>query len=700
MKRKKFKGIKKATAIILTASLMLVSTGCGNNVGESTDLSGTPGGGKWVDSDIIGAVKAEDDIRLQDDFAAAVNREYMISEIPENSLPEKNSRYAAAELIGTRFKELLDDSSVKGANAEKLRTFRALLLDWDERNRLGIEPLKKYISYIEEISSVDGLTEYQGSPEKNPFGLGFLMPKDVEAQLQYPDRSTLALKAPTFLLGSKEAYINFDASALQAKERADDQIYYFLNRAGYSDKDIKAILKGNYKIETFLARNVCDDMYSAVEEFNIVQNNRAGLSDYAGDYPLFEILDGRGYAKCDSFHVDCQYLSSLSSIYDEAHLDDIKAFFTVHTINEIKYYLDREAFEKILGSSDFNDEDVFIEMLPMTGFSPAMSTLYLEKYFSDDKKIDEIKTLTDNLIAAYKKMIGEEDWLSEETKAAAIVKLDNMAVKIVRPDNTADYSDADIKPYTEGGTLVDAVAQAKLVVNAHTAKKSGEPKWDRNFWDIYNTGIYATTDVNCVYYPNQNAIYITAGWTAISDVLFGDDISYEQLAGSIGSVIGHEISHGFDSHGSKFDLNGCAYDDNGDQIDWMSMEDRAHLDERAAKVAGYFTLARPIPGQQKVNGENVKDEAIADMGGIKALLYMAKDIPDFDHDAFFRAYAALWAEQTTEQMELAFIQTDEHPLAFYRINITLQQFDEFIETYDIKPGDGMYLAPESRVNVW
>ncbi len=699
MKGKNFKSIKKATAAILAASLMLISTGCEND-GGSTDLSGTPGGGKWVDSDIVGAVKAEDNIRLQDDFAAAVNRDYMISSLPENSLPEKNLRYDTAELIGKRIKELSDDKTIEGANAEKLRTFKALALDWNERNKLGVEPLKKYVSYIEEISSVDELTKYQGSLEKNPFGLGLLMPKDVEAQLQYPDRSTLALKAPAFSLGSKEAYISFDAMALQAKERSDDQVYYFLNRLGYSDNDIKAVLKGNYKTETFLARNVCEDLYGAKEMFNIVQNNRAGLSNYVRDYPLFEILDSRGYAKCDSFNVDCQYLSSLSEIYDEAHLDDIKSFFIVQTINEIKYYLDREAFEKILESSDFDDEDIFLEMLSMTGFSPAMSTLYLEKYFPDDERIDEIKTLADSLIVSYKKMIGEEEWLSEETKAAAIEKLDNMAVKVVRPDNTADYSDADVKSYEEGGTLVDAVAQAKLVMNAHIAEKSGDPKWDRNFWDIYNTGVFATTEVNCVYYPNQNAIYITAGWVAVSDVLFDNEMSFEQLAGSIGSIIGHEMSHGFDSHGSKFDLNGCAYDNNGNQTDWMTLEDRAHLDERAAKVAGYFALARPIPGQQKVNGENVKDEAIADMGGIKALLYMAKDMPDFDYDAFFRAYAALWAEQTTEQMELMFIKTDEHPLAFYRVNITLQQFDEFIKTYDIKPGDGMYLAPESRVNVW
>ena len=88
------------------------------------------------------------------------------------------------------------------------------------------------------------------------------------------------------------------------------------------------------------------------------------------------------------------------------------------------------------------------------------------------------------------------------------------------------------------------------------------------------------------------------------------------------------------------------------------------------------------------------------MAGIKATLYMARNIPDFDYDAFFRAYASLWAEQRTEEVELLQMERDEHPLEFYRINISLQQFDEFMDTYDVRPGDGMYMDPESLVSVW
>ena len=111
-------------------------------------------------------------------------------------------------------------------------------------------------------------------------------------------------------------------------------------------------------------------------------------------------------------------------------------------------------------------------------------------------------------------------------------------------------------------------------------------------------------------------------------------------------------------------------------------------------------MARPISGQQKVNGSLVKDEAIADMGGVKSVLYAAREMPDFNYDEFFRAFARQYAQQTNEKSELGAMKGDVHPLQFYRINIVLQQYDEFIKTYDIKPGDGMYLSPEKRVNVW
>jgi predicted metalloendopeptidase len=444
--------------------------------------------------------------------------------------------------------------------------------------------------------------------------------------------------------------------------------------------------------------------------FTLAKNNREGIGDLQGDYPLLQILDSRGYSGCDSFYVDYTYLKALSGIYSEKNLEDIKSFLIVHTIDSTKYLLDRESYEKMAmlynqsakNHEEFSDGQLsvlFRNDMKICGFLPLLDTLYLEKYFKDSERTDQVKEFTDALIKAYLHILDEEDWMSEDTKTAAKDKLQNMALHLIKPDNAADYSSAEIKSYEEGGNLVEAAAEGRRVLAAHRAAKSKNADWDRFKWDIYDAD-KTTTEVNCVYYTNENGIYIMAGFLAMCDAAFGDDSSLEQFAGIVGTTIGHEITHGFDSNGTKFDQYGRQFDDNLASIDWMTVQDRSKMDEKGSKLAGYFSLARPIPGQQKVNGNAVKDEAIADMGGVKSVLYVARNIPDFDYDEFFRAFARQYAQQTTQESELGTMKGDIHPLPFYRINIVLQQYDEFFKIYDIKPGDGMYLSPEKRVAVW
>ena len=712
---------RKTTSAILLVALTLMSAGCGNRDGEagvdissqeeeSSDLSGVPGGGNWVDSDVIGMVKSEDNIRPQDDFAAAANKDYILSAVIDPAYEEASIVLDASKLVYERCMSIASDDTMTDENAEKYKALVKLYSDWDERNRLGVEPLKKYISDIQSISSLSELTEYQGSTERNPFGLGLLTPESVGVQLQFPDKSTLNLKAPSLSLGSVSSYVEYTGNTLSAKERTDEVTGYYLGRLGFSEKEIKDTLKGNYRIETFIARNSNIDSFGVSEMFTRAQNNREGIGDLQGDYPLLEILDNRGYSGCDSFYLDHTYLKSLSGIYTSKNLEDIKSFLIVQTIDSTKYLLDRESYEKMVAQytpSDGNHEGLsdgqcsvlFRNDMKTCGFLPLLDTLYLEKYYKDREEADRAKEFTDALIKAYLQILDEEDWMSDETKTAAKEKLQNMAIHLIKPDNVADYSAAEIKSYEEGGNLVEAAAEGRRMLEAHRAAISKRPDWDRFKWDIYDAG-RTTTEVNCVYYTGENGIYIMAGYLAMCDAAFGDDASIEQFAGIVGTTIGHEITHGFDSNGTKFDQYGRQFDENMTAIDWMAVQDRSKMDEKASKLAGYFSLARPVPGQQKVNGNNIKDEAIADMGGVKSVLYVARDLPEFDYDEFFRSFARQYAEQTTEESELAAMRGDVHPLPFHRINIMLQQYDEFIKTYDIKPGDGMYLSPERRVNVW
>lgn len=709
MKKKLLINTRQMTVMILVFAMLLQLTACGGG-DSSGGLADEPGHGKWIDSDIKGYVKADDTIRLQDDFAAAANQELITSVRVKDELvwgPDTD----ATDLLQTRFRELLRDESLTGANAEVMRTFESLVLDWDERDRLGVEPIRKYIDDIQNISSIDELTEYQSSPEKNPFNLGLMMPQNVKSQEIRADRSTLEIRIPAYTLGTRESYLEFSDSALELKEVMDGTISYLLERLGYDEKSIKNTINGCYKIEQFLAVNECMSLYNRNETLNRVQTNRAGLEAYTNGYPLSEILDGRGFTEADSFTVDYMLLGRLNKIYDRDHLEDLKAYLTVQMLKFGYSTLDRETIEKTreIGASktekndgktrEYSDDQEFTTMVQECSFKPAMDELYLEKYFPDDTRTDKMLGFIDSLKESYRTMIAEEEWLSDETKAAAVAKLDNMAVQVVKPSNTADYSTVTVKGYDEGGTILDAAASASRLICAHTAERASDPAIDRGYWDIYDTE-FSTTTVNCFYRPDRNSIYIMAGFVALADNLFGEDMTDEEFIGSVGAVAGHEISHGFDGNGSHYDLYGRRYDDSGEEADWMSTEDRSRLDERVNRAGSYFSLSRPIPGHQQVEGIRVMNESTADMAGIKAILYMARDIEGFDYDSFFRGFAALYASQTEEKFEVEELEEDDHPLSFQRVNITLQQFDEFMETYDIKPGDGMYLEPEDRICVW
>ena len=684
---------------------VLSVTGCG---GDDAGLKDEPGGGKWVDSDISGKVTESDAIRLQDDYAAAVNQDWIVNAAHPEGVDE------VSDFIIDRYKEVLDDKGVTGENADVMRTFRDLYYDWDERDSLGVEPLRKYLETIENIGSIDELTAYQGSIDDNPFALGFLMPTRVGAQIQFVDKNTLYLTPPSYSLNDKSAYLSFGSGSLEAKERNDHIVYYILGKLGYPESDIERILKENYEIETKLARidngGSDGDFYTASENFKQVQTTREGLGAFAGTYPLFEILDDRGFGGCDSLNVDYMYLAALGSIYEESNLESLKSHLIVHLVNLTRLYFDKETTDEMLkaqlsksektdGSSLPGDNFLFKNAISQGGYAPLMDTLYVNKYYPDNESIEPYRQMVDSLMDSYRMMLNEEDWISGDTREVAKDKLENMAVHLIRPDNEADYSDVNINGYDAGGTLLDAIAEGRREISRHFAEISAEEDADRFFWDVYDAGT-STTEYNCFYMPSKNGIYILAGWLAGADYIFVENPSYEQTLGVIGTIVGHEISHGFDAAGSYNDKNGAIYDENGEQNDWMSVEDRSRLNERADALASYFSLARPIPGKKQVNGQNVKNEAMADMAGIKAVLYMVHDAPDFDYDEFFRAYAALWRTQIDEDSELKMMDIDIHPLNFYRININLQQFEEFYDTYGIKPGDGMYLAEDKRVSVW
>ena len=195
--------------------------------------------------------------------------------------------------------------------------------------------------------------------------------------------------------------------------------------------------------------------------------------------------------------------------------------------------------------------------------------------------------------------------------------------------------------------------------------------------------------VNCFYNPMSNSIYIMGAFARGG--MYDSGMSDEELYGTVGAVIGHEISHAFDSTGAQFDKN-------GDMISWWTEEDYEKFLERNEKMAAYYNAMHPWEGQD-FRGSIMTGEACADMAGIKVMLLLAAEKPDFDYDLFFRTYAGVWLMKDTLQSAYSRI-TDTHPMGYLRVNATLQQYDEFLDFYGISEGDGMYLPPEERVAIW
>lgn len=208
--------------------------------------------------------------------------------------------------------------------------------------------------------------------------------------------------------------------------------------------------------------------------------------------------------------------------------------------------------------------------------------------------------------------------------------------------------------------------------------------------DEYAWSIMSTLEDNARAFPEFDGLMFTLG--ILKDGGYSPDMSTEELYGVVGTVLAHEISHCFDENGARITKE-------GEVKDWWKEEDLEEFRKRVQKVVDFYDGITICEGVQ-ANGSMISAEATADITGMQATLKLAEKQENFDYDEFFRSYAWLWRIDSSYKRDMMILKDDPHPLAYLRVNTVVQQFDEFYETYDVKEGDGMYLAPEDRIVVW
>lgn len=734
--------MKRAVALVLALSLLLGLTGCGavtdalNSFSDMlvSQLDLTPGqrlpNSTWINSDLEGSIDETTELNLKDDFHTTVNHDWLLETYAEGD--EELSSFTDMEevLLEQQHSLLIAGTEFKADPGVMSQETLDHLLDliWDmmdlagnmeKRNELGVEPLRPYLDAIAQIDSMDELTEYL----KNTDGMNFTGEDFSNFNVEIPSNArdfyTVNIMYPKHkLLPDFLAYTTLGINSYEILQYEIEAITHVLGEFGYTPKEIKDLIKVCYRFErslSHLAPHNSDIMDAKYRDRGNKIYTLEDIRKLQGNFPLTELLESAGVAHSETFRLlEPGMVNYLGSIYKEQNLDKFKAYLTIHTLLEALPYLDEtcqamgqniQYLRRFYSNPDepkpesipeHADSEEAEEARRQALYNEYVKTMlavpyqlaYIGSYCSSQTK-QEIMNLLEDIRDFYIDLMGTAEFLGPETREKAIEKMEKMKFRVMYPDVLPDYSGLIYQGYDEGGNLLDAVAAIREMNFAPPAEKVNQPV-DRGDWDLRTM---PTTVTNAYNSPEINSICILSGIMA-GDFMYDENAPIEQNYARLGVVLGHEITHSFDTQGYTLDAEGLPYG-------WWTNEDEVAFRQKSDKLVNYYSSMNVLPGDTKLySGIQIQTEAISDMGGMKCMLTLAEQIPDFDYDLFFRSYANVWRSQTSFSTELWRVNNDPHPLHFLRTNVTLQQFEKFYETYDIGPGDGMYLAPEDRVLVW
>ena len=656
---------------------------------EKDYTTGTP----WPDIDLEGVAEVIPAAEAKDNFAFFVNRGAVLSlEIPEG--------YSYAGTImdlvlqnAEDLKSMFLGDAPEGHDARLAYDLFQLMMDWDGRNALGVQPLKEQIDAVEALDTIDALNAYY-----------LEVPYEEQLATLWDSYSTPSLEDSTvrvletsdcsLLLEDSAEYETLTEYGTVKKEAYQELVRKVLVKAGYTEEEALQKFENCLAFEGLVAPVMYTNEEQGSADFLTRSNNhmtREELAEAQGKLPVLEGIEALGFPEADDYVVtNPAYLTRLNEVYTEENLPLIRDYMIVHGVIDLAGNLDRECYEWNVECNNMISGATGI--LPdETAFSSAVSNelrwqvaqLYTQTYLSEEDK-ERIAGMIDMILEAYQGILSEAEFLSDETKEKALEKLDAIYPRVLYPDSWEKYeaSELNFAGPEDGGTLLEAERAITHYNIAEEVKEYSEPV-DKEKW-------FATPQtVNCFYNPQDNSITILGAFARGG--VYSSDMSDEELYAKLGTVIGHEISHAFDRSGAQFDKD-------GNMSMWWTEEDYAAFQQRNADMEAYYNAMHPWEGQD-FHGSIMTGEACADMAGVKVMLQLAAEKEDFDYDAFFRSYADLWLTKDTLQRAYRRI-NDVHPMMYLRINATLQQFDEFLDCYDIREGDGMYLAPEDRVNIW
>jgi putative endopeptidase len=584
-----------------------------------------------------------------------------------------------------------------GSNEQKIGSFYASCMDEAKIEALGAGPLTPEISAINDMKSTRDLPALLahlhriGVPGVFTFGAGQDFKKSD---------SVIAITGQGGLgLPDRDFYFKDDAKSKSTRDAYVQHVTNMFKLLGDAADKAAAEAQTVMKIETQLAQVSLDRVSRRDASKQYHKMSAADLKNVMANFDWETYTKKLGAPKFTEINVaHPDFFKGVDQMLVSVPIDDWKTY--------LRWHLAHDAADAL--STAFVNEDFNFYARTLNGtkeiqprwrrcvvatdrnLGEALGEVYVKKAFPPEAKA-RMKELVNNLIVALREDIPTLDWMSEPTRQAAIAKLNAFAVKIGYPDKWRDYSSLKI----ERTSFVDNLARSSEFERHRNLEKIGRPV-DRTEWGM------TPPTVNAYNNSLMNEIVFPAGilQPPYFDLSGDDALNY----GAIGAVIGHEMSHGFDDQGRKFDLH-------GNLTDWWTEADAKNYTDRANCVEQQFSGFRVEEVGLNQNGKLVLGESIGDLGGLKiAWLAFQKsmqgkprpaDIDGFTPEQrFFLGWAQVWGRKQTPEAMRQQILTDPHPLSQFRTNGPLSNMPQFAEAFNCKPGDPMVRPPDKRCQVW
>lgn len=634
-------------------------------------------------------MRDKENVRIQDDLYEYVNGEWLSKAIIPDDRPTTGGFADLAQgvekTLMADFKEFACGNKTSDVqtmdNAIKLYK---KVLDVEERNKSGIKPVTDLLNKIKGITDINKFNElaYELSFEGMPLAFTY----GVDADMKDATVNSFVINGPSIILPDTTYYGNSQGEKLL--EIYSDMANKALSYTDLTEEERKQYLEDTLCFDNLIAKKVKSQLEWAdyVKNYNPMDLNE--VCSYLKPFDFETFLRKIYGDKIPNTIIvyDPKAIKEMNYYFNETNLQLYVHWAYVKTLLKAAHNLSEELYEiatiyqrALTGIAANPTLEKRAYQIASSIFSQPVGLYYGKTYFGPEAK-EDITAIVKKIIETYQKRIENNTFLQEPTKKKAILKLSKINIKMGYPDRVEDiYKKLKIN---EEDSYYQTIVNISKVIALDELEQLHKPV-DKNKW------LMPGHMVNACYDPNRNDITFPAA--ILQKPFYSYKQSISENLGGIGTVIAHEISHAFDNNGAHFDENGNLYN-------WWSAKDLSIFEELTKKMVDQWDKIEYH--NQEVNGQLVVSENIADNGGMAVTLQIMHETPETDFKKYFINWAKIWCLKAKEEYILLLLKNDVHSPAKLRANIQVRNFKEWYETFDVKPSDKMYIAPDKRIIIW